>query len=91
MPTEKELLDALRKVNDPELGKNIVELGMVRDLKFEDGIVKFTLTLTIPGCPMRQQMANDARAALKTVQGVRDVEIAFGQMTDEERKALFKM
>ncbi|MCJ7623098.1 MAG: Mrp/NBP35 family ATP-binding protein [Anaerolineaceae bacterium] len=90
MPTEKELLDALRKVNDPELGKNIVELGMVRDLKFEDGIVKFTLTLTIPGCPMRQQMANDARAALKTVQGVRDVEIAFGQMTDEERKALFQ-
>lgn len=90
MPSEKELLDALQKVIDPELGKNIVELGMVRDLKFEDGIVKFTLALTIAGCPLRQQMADNSRTALQTVQGVQDAEITFGQMTDEERKALFE-
>jgi Mrp family chromosome partitioning ATPase len=90
MPSEKELLDALKGVIDPELGKNIVDLGMVRDLKFDDGIVKFTLALTIQGCPMRQQMADNARTALQTIQGVRDAEITFGQMTDEERKALFQ-
>ena len=89
MPTEKELYDVLRGVMDPELGKNIVDLGMVRDLKIEDGIVEFTFALTILACPLRQQMADDARSVLKTLPGVKEINITFGQMTEEERKAIF--
>ena len=57
MPTEKQVLDALQKVYDPELGRNIVELGMVRDLVITaEREITFTLALTIPGCPMKNQM-----------------------------------
>jgi Mrp family chromosome partitioning ATPase len=91
MPTKKQALETLSNVMDPELGKNIVELGMVRNLKiFPDGKVSFTLTLTVAGCPMRQQMADDARKALLALQDVKSVEIVFGQMTAEERQKLFE-
>jgi ATP-binding protein involved in chromosome partitioning len=50
MITNDEILDALKKVFDPELGRSIVELGMVRDLQLSEGVVvTFTLALTIPG------------------------------------------
>ncbi len=91
MSKEQPLAEALRQVMDPELGKNIVELGMVRDLqRSPDGVVSFKLNLTILGCPMRDQMANDARQVLMQQPGVTDVQIEFGQMSDEERKKLFE-
>ncbi len=90
MPTNEELIAVLRNVNDPELGRNIVELGMVKDLQItEAGAVSFTLALTIPGCPMKNQMERDARLALLGVDGVSDVKITFGTMSEEERKKLF--
>jgi Mrp family chromosome partitioning ATPase len=85
MPSEKDLLKALSLVMDPELGKNIVELTMVRELKFKDGLVSFTLALTVPTCPLRERIASDARAALMAMPDVKDVKITFGAMTDEER------
>ena len=85
------IIEALRQVMDPELGKNIVELGMVRELQVtEDGSVSFTLTLTVLGCPMRDQMADRAREVLLALPGVSEVHIEFGQMSDEERKKLFE-
>ena len=90
MTTTDQLLKVLEKVNDPELGRNIVELGMVRDLTISpEGAVSFTLALTIPGCPMKPQMERDARLALMTVDGVSDVKITFGVMSEEERKKIF--
>jgi Mrp family chromosome partitioning ATPase len=87
MLTKEQLLKVLEKVNDPELGRNIVELGMVRDLTISpEGAVAFTLALTIPGCPMKSQMERDARLALMAVEGVSDVQITFAAMNDEERK-----
>ena len=87
MLTKEQLLKVLEKVMDPELGRNIVELGMVRDLIITPkGEVSFTLTLTIPGCPMKTQMERDARLALLAVEGVTDVQITFAAMNDEERK-----
>jgi Mrp family chromosome partitioning ATPase len=87
MPTLDQLLKVLTKVSDPELGRNIVELGMVKDLKISDaGLVTFTLALTIPGCPMKAQMERDARLALSAVDGVKDVKITFGAMSEEERR-----
>ncbi len=90
MPTEKQALEALQKVIDPELGRNIVELTMVRDLLITpDGEVSFTLALTIPGCPMKNQMERDAKAALNALPGVKSVAITFSAMTDEERRKIF--
>jgi Mrp family chromosome partitioning ATPase len=90
MPTKDQLIKILEKVSDPELGRNIVELGMVRDLTISStGEVAFTLALTIPGCPMKAQMERDARMTLMAVDGVSDVKITFGAMSEEERKQIF--
>ena len=89
MLTQPDLMTALSTVIDPELGKNIVELGMVRDLTFTpQGEVAFTLSLTIPGCPLKNRMKQDAEQALLAVPGVKKVEITFGTMSPEEREAV---
>lgn len=89
MIVEKEALAALHQVIDPEIGKSIVELGMVRDMKISpQGVIAFTLALTVPTCPAREQMASAARQALAALPGVSRVEIAFGMMGEEERKAV---
>ena len=90
MPSPEEILEALRKVFDPELGHNIVDLNMVRDLAIHpDGEVSFTLALTIPTCPMKDHMAFNARQILSTLPDVKKVDVAFGEMSDVERKAAF--
>lgn len=90
MINNDEILEALKKVFDPELGRSIVELGMVRDLHISDaGAVTFTLALTIPGCPMKAQMERDARMAVMALPGITDVKITFGAMTEDEKKAIF--
>jgi Mrp family chromosome partitioning ATPase len=89
MPDQKEILAALNTVMDPELHRSLVELNMVRDLQISpEGAVTFTLTLTVPTCPMRNQMAGDARKVLSELPGVTDVTIHFAAMSDEERRAL---
>jgi len=87
---EAQVLDALRQVNDPEIHRNIVELNMVRDLKIERSKVSFTLALTIPECPLRDQIANAAKQAVLAVPGVEQVEVKIGSMTEEERRAIFQ-
>jgi Mrp family chromosome partitioning ATPase len=90
MPTKDEVMKALESVVDPELGRNIVDLNMVRDLVIaKDGKVSLTLALTIPSCPLREKISNDTRAAILALKGVTDVVITLGAMTDEERKAVF--
>ncbi|MEM5773419.1 MAG: Mrp/NBP35 family ATP-binding protein [Anaerolineaceae bacterium] len=85
------LMDALRQVMDPELGKSIVELGMVQDLKMNPaGEVSFKLTLTVIGCPMREQMAENSRRALLQVPGVKSVQVEFARMDDAQRQKLFE-
>jgi Mrp family chromosome partitioning ATPase len=88
MATEKQVMEALSKVMDPELHRNLVELNMVRDLRVVDGTVNFTLALTVPTCPMRNQMANNARTELMALNGISDVNITFAAMTEAERRAL---
>ncbi len=90
MITKTEILEALKKVMDPELGRSIVELNMVRDLEISDkGEVSFTLSLTIPGCPLKNQMEEDARMTLLKLDGVTNVKVNFGVMSEEEKKAIF--
>lgn len=89
MPSYEDLLSALRSVMDPEIGKNIVDLGMVRDLEMTpQGTARFTLALTTTVCPLKDQMRTNAAAALRALPGVSAVEISFGEMTAEERQAV---
>jgi ATP-binding protein involved in chromosome partitioning len=88
MLSENDILAALRGVMDPELGKNIVELGMVRNIQIEGTKVAFSLVLTVLGCPMREQMKQQAEKALLALPDVKEVEVTFGSMTPEERRAL---
>jgi Mrp family chromosome partitioning ATPase len=70
---------------DPELGRNIVELGMIKDLVIEDGKVSFTLALTTPTCPLRDRMSAQSQEALMSLDGIREVEIKMGELTAEEK------
>ena len=69
MIAESQIIHALSRVIDPELGRSIIELRMVRDLTITDGTVEFTLALTIPNCPLRDQLAEEARAAVREMLG----------------------
>ncbi|MFZ6027618.1 MAG: Mrp/NBP35 family ATP-binding protein [Chloroflexota bacterium] len=75
--TPELILAALRKVNDPELHKDLVSLNMIRDVQIEGSKVTFTVVLTTPACPLRNQIQNEARAAVAAVPGVEDVEVRF--------------
>jgi ATP-binding protein involved in chromosome partitioning len=75
VPTEKDVLSALSRVQEPELHKDIVSLGMVRDLKVAGASVSFTYVLTTPACPLAGQMEKEAREAVLAVDGVKDVKI----------------
>lgn len=90
MATIDEINNALKKVYDPELNRNVVELGMIRDLTVSpDGKVEFTLAFTVKGCPMRDQITRSARAMVEVLPGVRELVITESAMTEEERKAVW--
>jgi len=75
---ENAAMEALRGVLDPELGRSIVEMGMVRDLKCDGGVVTLRVELTTPACPLRETIERDVRRALMAVDGVREVRVSFG-------------
>ena len=88
MADERVVRQALAKVMDPELGRSIIDLDMVRDIFVEDGRVSFTLALTTPACPLKDRIAADARQAVMSLQGIRSVDVRFGEMTDREKAKL---
>jgi ATP-binding protein involved in chromosome partitioning len=82
------VVDALRPVQDPELNRSIVDLDMVHDVRIDDGVVSLTVTLTIAGCPLRNEIQQRVNGAIRPLDGVRDVKLEFGVMTDQQRAAL---
>ncbi len=72
------VLEALGKVQDPELGRDLVSLGMIEDLEVKDGKVRFTLNLTTPACPLKDEIRASALAAVEALDGVSAVEINMG-------------
>jgi len=86
--TEEQVKEALAGVMDPELKRNLVELGMVRDVRVEGARVTFTLALTIPECPLKDQIVSEARAAVLALDGVEEVKVELTEMTDEEKRKL---
>jgi len=75
MITEASVLDSLRAVKDPDLHQDIVTLGFVKNLQIQGDKVAFSIELTTPACPVKDQMRDQARAVVMAVPGVRDVEI----------------
>jgi ATP-binding protein involved in chromosome partitioning len=85
-PAAEEIRQILRGVIDPELGSDIVELGMVRTVTVDDdGGVVVTIALTTAGCPLRAQIQRDIKARVSSAPGVTDVRLQWDAMTDEER------
>ncbi len=87
-PSREAVLNALEQVIDPELRRPVTELDMVRDVEIHDGVVAFTIVLTIAGCPLRDSFETQVEQALATVPGVTGVELSFDVMTPDERQAL---
>ena len=75
----------LRGVMDPELGSNIVELGMVRDVAVEGTEVTVTIALTTSGCPLRAQIQKDIRSRVGSLPGVVHVTLRWDEMTQDEK------
>ena len=76
--SEERVLEALRKVQDPELHRDIVSLGMVKNLAVAQGKVRFTVELTTPACPLRETIETDCKKALAQLGGISALEIEFG-------------
>jgi ATP-binding protein involved in chromosome partitioning len=85
--TVDDVIAALRPVEDPELHRSIVELDMVRDVRIDGDAVSLEVTLTVPGCPLRDEIHRRVGAALAEI-GVTAVDLSFGVMTDEQRAAV---
>jgi FeS assembly SUF system protein len=94
MVTEEKVWEVLKNCYDPEIPVNIVDLGLVYDVKIEDDVVKVKMTLTAPGCPMHSMIAQDVRNKLLGIEGVKDavVQVVWDppwnpDMMSEEAKA----
>ena len=88
-PVESEIRAALSTVDDPEIRRPITELGMVDAVTVEAaGRVGVRVLLTVPGCPMKEQLTREVTAAVSRVAGVTSVDVQLGVMTDEQRTSL---
>jgi ATP-binding protein involved in chromosome partitioning len=89
MPTQEQVNDALRAVIDPELRRDIVELGMVRSIDIHPtGVVDVTVSLTTPGCPIRSHFQTGVADAVRGLEGVTGVNVSFDVLSDQEKQNL---
>src|SRR5438270_14021494 len=89
MPTSEQVTEALRSVIDPELRRDIVELEMVRSIDVHpNGVVDVMVSLTTPGCPIRDHFQNGVAQAVRGLEGVTGVNISFDVLSDQEKSTL---
>ena len=89
--TREQIVDALRPVQDPELHRSIVDLGMLRNVDLgDDGGVGILIALTIAGCPLRNEITRRVTDAVTPLEGVARVDLEFTVMTDDDREELRK-
>lgn len=86
--TESAVREALSRVEDPEIGRPITELDMVKSVNVDGNDVAVEIYLTIAGCPMKNTIEANTRAVLEDLEGVGKVSVALDAMSDEQRRAL---
>jgi ATP-binding protein involved in chromosome partitioning len=86
MPTEADVLEALRPVDDPELHRSIVDLDMVKGVAVDAGAVKVTVALTVPGCPLKTEITRRVTEAVSPLEGVSSVDVDLTVMDEEQRQ-----
>ena len=84
--TQEKILEALGKVMDPELGRDLVSLNMIRNVQIDNSKVSFDLVLTTMACPLKGKLEDDARAAVAAIPGVTEVSISTGAQVPAARK-----
>lgn len=91
LPTEEQVEEKLTAVIDPELRRNIVELGMVRSIEIrEDGQINVTVSLTTPGCPIRSHFQDAVVQQVSSLEGVTGVGVGFDVLSEEEKQGLMQ-
>jgi ATP-binding protein involved in chromosome partitioning len=88
MPTQSDVLEALRPVEDPEIHRSIVDLDMVKEVAIDAGAVKVTVALTVPGCPLKTEITKRVTEAVSPLEGVSSVDVDLTVMSDEQRQGL---
>src|ERR671937_2245950 len=86
--SKESVLAALEGVIDPELGRSVVELDMVREIRVDGGDVAVTIALTVPGCPLRSSFQDQVQREVGGLAGVTSVRLDFDVMSPEEKAAL---
>ena len=72
---QEKIMDALKTVQDPDLHKDIVSLGFVKNLNIDGGNVKFDVELTTPACPVKEQLRTECETKVKAIDGVEQVDV----------------
>jgi ATP-binding protein involved in chromosome partitioning len=84
--TEQQVIEALSKVDDPELNRDLVSLGMIRDVEVAGGDVSFTVVLTTPACPLKSQIQSDCETAVGAIPGVERVHVSFDAQVRQDSR-----
>jgi ATP-binding protein involved in chromosome partitioning len=88
MATKEDVRQALRQVLDPEIGRPIEDIGMLKDIAVQDGTVIVDVLITIEGCPLKDRIDSDVKSAVLPLPGVEKVQVRLSPMSEEERAAL---
>jgi metal-sulfur cluster biosynthetic enzyme len=75
MVTEEQARETLKQIEDPEIGLNIVDLGLVYDVEVDGSAINVSMTLTSPSCPVGPQILNGAKMVLQDLEGVEEVNV----------------
>jgi ATP-binding protein involved in chromosome partitioning len=90
MIKNENIMEILGKIYDPELGRPLTELGMIKNIAIDGNKVSVNVSLTIPGCPLKRKIEDDIVFGISQLDGVGKVEVNFGVMSDEQRKNLME-
>lgn len=75
MPSKEEVIEELKKINDPEIGIDVYTLELIYDVKVEDGKAKILMTLTTPMCPYGPMLIDEIKARVSEIKGVKEVDV----------------
>jgi ATP-binding protein involved in chromosome partitioning len=84
--TEEQVIRALSTVNDPEIHRDLVTLGMIRDIAIDGGRVSFTVVLTTPACPLKHQIESECKAAVGAIPGVEAIEVLWDAQVPRDNR-----